>query len=294
MDARKKYLLVFVVITLLLLNVQTRVLANIPEKQYVSRGEMAVMFSSTNFMKQQIEGLMNFAVGYNLFSLSRSTMAPIIRYVKVAPFMVPPDGRTLFKIYTSVDDPGGASQILGVNADISSVGRLSKMSLVDNGLWGDDKAGDGIYTLQTSPATKLIPGEKELTVSVANKKGWLSVAKATVVIENNPVIVQAEANPSTIRVDGKTSVLLTVKIENPGRIEDINNVQVDLTQLGGTGSVAMYNNGLHGDLKDSDNIFSLEIMPDNKISFGEKRLPVFVSNVAGGFANGVIVLNVAK
>ena len=108
--------------------------------KYITRGEMVGMLSATDFMKQKISDLFNVAVGYNLVQLNRATMAPIIKYVKVTPTKVSADGVALFDLLVSVEDPGGLADIKDVRADMSSIGRLSNMKLVDNGLWGGPKS----------------------------------------------------------------------------------------------------------------------------------------------------------
>lgn len=150
------------------------------KERYVTKGEMAVMLSATDYMKKKISDLFNVAVGYNLIQLNRATMAPIIKYVQASPENVPADGVSLFNLRVSVEDPSGLSDIKDVRADISSIGRLSNMKLVDNGLWGDESGSDGIFTLQASVNPKTVPGDKEILIAVANKKGWLSLAKANI------------------------------------------------------------------------------------------------------------------
>lgn len=262
--------------------------------RFVTRGEMAVKLSTTDYMKVKISALLNFAVGYNLSTLNRATMAPIIRYINVTPYRLPPDGRTLFKLNASVDDPGGLSQIIGVRADLSNLGKLSATTLVDNGLWGDDKASDGIYSLQTSASTKVGGGDKEVSVSVANKKGWMSVAKTNVIIEKGLVVSEAAADPKVIPLDGTSKTLLTVKIGGPDGTDNVSRVIVDLSAVGGAQETRMYNDASHGDLSDGDSIFSLEVLPATSSQAGILKLPVYVFNTGGAFARSEINLRLVK
>jgi hypothetical protein len=263
-------------------------------EKLLTRGDMAIMLTTTNFMKEKIGALFNFSIGYNLSLFNRSTMAPMIRYAKVNPYMIPPDGRTLFLISAAVDDPGGLSQIVGVRADTSSLGKLSNMTLVDNGSWGDQAASDGVYTLQTNVKANIEEGEKEIPISVVNKKGWMSIAKTNVIIEKKPTIIDAHASPKKITADGKTKTLLTVKIYNPEGVEGIKSVFVDLTQIGGEKNTQMYDDGTHGDLNATDKIFSLTVVPKSSVPAGEKRLQFSVPIVNVGIINGEIVLRILK
>jgi len=263
-------------------------------QRYLSRGEMAVMMSATDFMKDKIGSLLNFAVGYNLVSLNRLTMAPIIRFIKADPDRVPPDGRTPFNLYVSVDDPGGLAEILSVKADVSSLGKLSSISLVDNGLWGDAKSNDGIYTLQTSTSTRVWPGNKELPVSVVNKKGWLSVAKTNVTIENIPSIINAEATPYSVAADGSSVVRLTARVIDPSGPENISQVAADLSAIGGRSFAVLHNDGKNGDLSAADDLFSLEMVPQAGVPAGVKKMPVWARNRSGAVARGQITVNIVK
>ena len=159
---------------------------SLAKEKYLTRGDMAIMLSATDFMKQKINDLFNIAAGYNLSQLNRATTAPIIRWIKATPQVVPADGRTVFNLMVSVDDPNGLAEIKDVRADISGVGKLSNMKLVDNGLWGDQRTQDGIFTLQSSVNPSIVAGQKEISIAVANKKGWLSLAKTEITVENKP------------------------------------------------------------------------------------------------------------
>lgn len=152
------------------------------KEKYITKGEMAVMLSATDFMKKKISDLFNVAIGYNLVQLNRATMAPVIKYVKVTPARINADGISVFDLIVKVEDPNGLTDIKDVRADISSLGRLSNMKLVDNGLWGDGSPNDGVFTLQSSISAKTPPGEKEILIAVANKKGWLSMTKANITV----------------------------------------------------------------------------------------------------------------
>lgn len=264
------------------------------DDRYLSRGEMAVMMSATDFMKEKIGNLLSFAVGYNLTSLNRMTMAPIIRFTRVNPDKVPPDGRTPFNLYVSVDDPGGLSEIIGVRADISNLGKYSNMSLVDNGLWGDEKANDGIYTLQTNTSSKIRPGEKEVSVSVVNKKGWLSVAKTNLTVANIPTILNVGVFPHSMRPDGSASVKMFARVSDPGGTENIARVSIDMSAIGGPGDATMRSEGSGDDMAGQQNLYSTQYIPERELTPGAKKLTVRAVNRTGGSSSAIIVINIVK
>ncbi len=260
------------------------------EKKYLTRSEAAKLLSTTDFLKNKIGQLLSWSIGYDISSVSRAKLVPSIKYIQAMPVKAPPDGRTVISLLVAVDDPGGLGNISGVRADLSGIGQLSNMALVDNGLWGDIKAGDGVYTIQTNVKQGIPFGEKEIAVAVANKKGWLTLSRVSLDVEKNPTMIWAKATPASVPADGSTKTLLEVAVVNPGRVEDMGNVVVDLSSIG-AGRAEMKKTTGNGT---RPNIFSLEITVPSSASAGEKKLPVSVENSAGGKAQGEIVLNVTK
>jgi len=260
--------------------------------KFLSRAEVARLISATDFLKKKIGQLLSWSIGYDISSVSRAKLVPSIRYIKAQPIKVPPDGRTVISLLVAVDDPGGLSQISGVRADLSGIGWLPNMALVDNGLWGDTSAGDGIYTLQTSVKTTVPSGKKEIAVAVANSKGWLALSRTSLDVEKNPFVVWARATPSSVK--SGANVLLEAACGNPGKREDIKKVSVDLSGIGNTSEASMKDDGKGADKKAGDGIFSLKTAIAAGISAGEKRLQVKVVNALDGEGFGEISLSVMQ
>jgi len=249
----------------------------------MTRAEAIALLSKSQAVKKKESTLFNWNVGYDISKINRVRLMPIINFVRAIPKKVPPDGRTIIELLASVIDPGGMKNISGVKADLSSLGKLSNMTLVDSGLWGDAVAGDGIYTLQSTVNTDVSLGDKEIPVTAANKKGWLALAKTSIDIEKDPVILSAVANPAKVPAGNYTA--LSVRIDNPGRLEDISDVTVDLRDVGGDEIKLRIAN---------DGSFIGNIVVSSDISAGTKKLPVKTKNLAGGAATGVIQIEVQK
>jgi len=156
----------------------------VQKPQALTRAEVIKYLSASDQVKKKLSDLVSWTVGYDVSKINRAKLTPIISFVRVIPGRVAPDGRTIVEITAAVDDPGGLKNISGVRADLSAIGQLSNTILVDSGLFGDKKAGDGLFTLQTTIPTDVAFGLKELPVSAANKKGWLALSKATLDVEN--------------------------------------------------------------------------------------------------------------
>ena len=258
----------------------------------LTRAEVIDKISTADFFKKKIGDLLNWSVGYDITKINRTNLAPTISWIRVIPPKAPPDDRTVVTLTAKVSDPSGLDNIRGVRADLSAIDKLPNMMLVDTGLWGDIKSNDGIFTLQTNVSYGVQSGEKDIPVAVANKSGWVAIGRTNVEVQSSPVISDGKAAPPSVRADGVTEVLLTARVENPGRQEDIKDATVDLTSIGMENNVRMWDDGSHGDIKAGDMTFSVSVMPKKGTGSGMKKLPVHAVNIFGGSSDGEINLTV--
>lgn len=263
-------------------------------QEELTKGEAVMMISASDFMKKKIGELLSWTIGYDISKVSRIKLTPTINYVMAIPRKAPPDGRTVVEIVASVDDPGGLKNIAGVRADLSSIGRLPNTMLVDNGLYGDRKASDGIYTLQTSVSPKVDLGDKEVPVAVANKRGWLALAKTSLDIRVNPDIIEAQFDPQSVQAGSMTPVTLTLKIDNPGRVEDLEKVTADLRSFGYSELMLLRNDGKGGDVVTGDEVFTLQFRVPDYVPGGNYSIRVGASNLAGGYGFTDVALRVYR
>lgn len=261
---------------------------------YLTKSEVINMISASDFVKKKIGDLLSWSVGYDISRVNRARLTPSINYVRILPRRSPPDGRTILDVTASVDDPGGLNNVSGVRADLSSIGRMTNTILVDNGLFGDKTANDGIYTLQTSVSPKTDNGAKDIEIAVANKKGWLALARTSLDVQRDPVLLQAEFIPNRVRAEESPTVTLIVMLDNPGRIEDVQRVTADLKQLSLPEIISLRNDGTGGDETADDNIWSVSLVLASNIAPGTYSIPVEVFNRVGGSASGKAVLSVNR
>jgi hypothetical protein len=185
-----------------------------------------------------------------------------------------------------VDDPGGLQNIGGVRGDLSNIGKFPNMMLVDNGLWGDAVADDGVYTLQTNVDKGVETGNKEIAVAAVNKKGWLAVSRATVDIQKDPVITEVTLIPDRVTSGRPALVNLQVKIDNPGRAEDLNQVMVDLSAVGGGAGKVIP--------ETAPGVYSMQFVAPAQLNPGSKKIIISAVNNAGGSASAIIQLEVNR
>ncbi len=262
--------------------------------QYMTKGEAVQLLTASDFVKQKIGELLSWTIGYDISKVSRVRLTPTINYIKATPRKSPPDGRTIIEVEASVDDPGGLANISGVRADLSSIGRLANTTLVDNGLFGDVKANDGIYSLQTTISPRIGLGSKDIQVAVANKKGWLALAKTTLEVRKNPSLVEIRLTPDKVVADGHSIYTLTVKIDNPGRIEDIESVAADLSSFGLSNPMPLRNDGSGGDAVAGDDTWTVRFAVPASVAAGNYAIPISARNLAGGEASGQLGVAVSK
>lgn len=282
----KKYLLILVII---LINFNLSFAEEAKEKT-VTKVEVIEKISTADFFKKKIGDLLSWSVGYDITKINRTNLAPTISYITVTPQKAPPDDRTIVMLSAKVSDPSGLDNIKGVRADLSAIDKLPNQMLVDNGLWGDQKANDGVFSIQTTVGEGVQSGSRDIPVAVANKSGWVAVGRTNIDVRSNPVISEGKAVPPSIHADGKTGVLLSARVENPGRQEDLRDVTIDLTSIGMESKVSMWDDGTHGDVKAGDMIFSLAVVPKEGTGAGTKTLRVSASNAYGGSSEGEISL----
>ncbi len=268
------------------------VFAEEAKERVVTRAEVIEKLSTADFLKRKIGDLLNWSVGYDITKINRTNLAPTISFIKAMPVKVPPDNRTVVLITAKVSDPRGLDNIRGVRADLSSINKLPNTMLVDNGLWGDEKANDSVYTLQTNVPFEVTDGSKDIPVAVANKAGWVALGRTNLDVETNPVVSDLRADPDTVAADGKTIVTLTARVENPGRQEDIREVRVDLRSIDMGENVRMVDDGSGGDRKAGDIVFTASVTVKPGTLRGVKKLPVRAINTSGGEGSGEITLTV--
>jgi len=249
----------------------------------MTRAEAMALLAKSSQVKKKETALFNWNVGYDISQINRVRLMPVINFIHAVPKKTPPDGRTIIELTASVDDPGGDNNIRGVKADLSNLGKIANMTLVDNGLWGDEIPRDGIYTLQTTVNPDVDLGNKEIPVTAANKKGWLAVSKTSIIVDRNPVIVSAVASP--VRVPAGSYTSIAVKLDNPGRIEDVSEVIVDMREIGGEEAKLMLV---------KDDTFAQNVAIPGQAQPGIKRLPVRALNLAGGVASGFVQIEVIR
>jgi hypothetical protein len=141
------------------------------------------------------------------------------------------------------------------------------------------------------------PGFYFITVTVTDPGGLEAEDEIAVeVIELNyePSIVDGLVSPSRITNDKAETVMFTITLEDPNGLDDIYEVTIDLSHIGGNDDQTMYDTGKYGDSQSNDGVFSFEFFVSKGVPDGTKRLKVTVSDILGETDTYELVLVVEK
>ena len=253
-------------------------------KKLVTKGAIIEEIASTKSIKEQVNKLYSWTIGYDISKRCIPQLTPIINYVLTTPDRVLPDGRTVVLLTTSITDPSGPRNISAVNADLSSIGKMSGMVLVDNGDWGDKVAGDGIFTLQANIAPNTSIGEKEIPVAVANKKGWKAVSRTMLTVEKNKNYLPLTVSPSSIKADG--SNYLNISCDTHGISQKINKVVADLSAFQSGKEIQL--------VKQGNGTYSAQVLVGAYAVPGDNKITVWAIKADGSTISNSINVEVFK
>lgn len=256
------------------------------KETYLTKGDVIQMLANSSAVKQKINELFSWTAGYDASKINKGRFTPTINYVQVTPRSVPPDGKTIFDLVASINDPGGLKNVAGVRADLSAIGQLPNMAMIDTGTFGDTKEADGRYTLQSNVEPKTALGGKDIQITATNKKGWLALVKTSIEVRKDPIIRELRVFPGKVLADGSSLATIEVAIDNPGGSRAVRTAVVNLWSLGLADRAALSYLG--------DDIWAVEFVVPGNQGPGRYQLPVEVTNLAGGVAVGSISVDVTK
>jgi len=98
---------------------------------------------------------------------------------------VPADGTTPVIFFANVTHVQGLQAISSVTINLAAIGRGTGQQMHDDGNSGDQTAGDGIYSLQTTVASGTAPGLAGLVVTAADNQNQTASATISINITNS-------------------------------------------------------------------------------------------------------------
>ncbi len=106
-----------------------------------------------------------------------------------------------------------------------------------------------------------------------------------------PQVTNAQADPSSVEADGVTPVLLSAQCTDDSAVTQ---VVVDISDIGGSPTATMYDDGTNGDQTASDNVYSLETTVAEGTPEGATTLKVTATDDQSSIGSADIVLTVLK
>lgn len=198
------------------------------------------------------------------FSLTLNQTSPAIQAPTATPATLPtsstpPSNTTAL---TVVVTPGlvPTSTGLQVTVDLTSVGGAAAQPMLDDGLNGDLRAGDGTYAYRLILSDDVQGGQpsdppRSLPVSVTDAQNRSASAAISLRVNQTNPRGAGVASPATLAPGD--NVLFTVRV-TPGLNPLSADLQVlaDLSPLGGPSQQPFFDDGTHGDAVIGDEVFS--------------------------------------
>jgi hypothetical protein len=206
---------------------------------------------------------------------------PVIKDSLIDPEMIPDDGSVQPVIAAVAEDEDG--NLRTVEIDLSPIGSSSTQRMYDDGTNGDDISGDGIYSYQIKG--KISVGEYIIKITAKDSKGGRGYDNVTLTVLDSaeltkaPDIVDKGVHPMGIPNDGSTTSIIWAIVEDPE--DDLDDVFVDLTSVGGDPEVRMYDDGTSGDLFEDDGNYSVEFTVDPTIAISIYQVEITATDDAG-------------
>lgn len=179
----------------------------------------------------------------------------------------------------------GGSCTLTVYAEDADGDDLTYSYKVSNGVI----VGQGDVVLWYAPERE---GVYVISVTVKDMKGAEVTGNVQVeVIPNSPPDIQiAKVSSNIVYSNGIDTVLFTAEVNDKNGLDDIDQVRIDLSEIGGSSKQRMHDDGGKGDEKAGDGIYSYEAVVVEGIEPGEKTIRITVMDKSGGESTkGILV-----
>ena len=256
----------------------------------INYAELATLIARLPHVLKKKNSFFNWKYGFGKKQVTPIYFAPVIKKVQALPDKIESNNKDVSTVLAMVDDIEGIEDIKEVRIDMSEIGKGSALKMLDNGEWGDYKAGDNIYSIQLNVSRKIIPGIKEFFVVVRDFKGWQKRAVVKVNVKKPlnalPEITRLEVMPTKVKADGKTKFSIKTLVKDANGYDDIKSVVADLGDI---------NRSFRKKFKKvSEGNYILSETVPTEILTGKKIFPVYITDGAGEYIRKDAVLNVVR
>ncbi len=215
----------------------------------------------------------------------------------IEPKLASNNGVDAVTVTANVQDSDGSEDIDGVHADLSPVGGSASAPMFDDGSGPDQKSGDQIYTLGFTIAPEVPPGTKTLTLTVSDKAEATDSETVTLVITSAnapPEIKAAGAEPDEASNSGEDYITIYAEMDDENGLADIAGVYADLSEVRGSRSQQMYDDGSHDDDEAGDGVYKFRFRVPFTVEPGDKRIEITVEGSGGHSASENITVEITR
>jgi len=204
-------------------------------------------------------------------------LPPLATEMSASPIVIKNDEKEVSLLSLKVEDDNGLEEVL---VDLGPIGGNDKARMYDDGTHRDIHPEDSVFSLEVTAALNCTGGAKLLEIKLRdNGNNEISAFISLMVVDWNKAPEMTPLAIESIRNDGEDTTLVSVKVID--KEDNLVNVFVDASLIGGHGEEPLYDDGTHGDEIPNDDVFSLEITVWKNYSYTMLLLNITAVDSAG-------------
>lgn len=252
------------------------------------------------YVKQEVNNLWTPWAGTDEYIIESTEYLADYSYVSEMPLIeetiditLPNDGETEECITVNVIESDGILDIRKASVDLTSI-NMGVSDIYDDGTHGDITANDGSFSLD-GIHTSMAPQTYYLSIAIEDWSNNVAASSIKLIVVDHrdqpPELSNPIVSPSSLKNNGEDSALVTISIMDD---EGIENVNIDLSPIGGDEVTTMLDDGTDGDLAPSDNIYSISILAEPNCTGGFKELIISVIDTGNNIVTCPAYVNILE
>lgn len=148
---------------------------------YITRAQAATLFFRVPSVRKKVRVLYNFAKGFDKKALCKISTPPVVIWLEIDPSEIILGEKSWLTISSNVTDRQGLEDLSRVTVDLTKIGGPPDADMFDDGSHGDEREGDGIYTLKVLASPK-DTGEKKIEVNAVDRSSLMKKRSAKLLV----------------------------------------------------------------------------------------------------------------
>ncbi len=217
-------------------------------------------------------------------------LPPMATEMSSSPVVIKNDGTEFSLLSVKVEDDNGLGE---VTVDLTPLGGIPEALMYDDGTHGDTHPDDGTFSLEVTASLNSTGGAKLLEIRIRdNGNNEISAFISLMILDWNKAPEITPLAVESVKNDGEDMTLISVEVID--REDNLDNVLVDLSQIGGESAEPLYDDGSHGDELAGDYVYSLEITVWKNYSYTTLILDITAVDSAGASSIVSVYLDVVS